>query len=162
MPRATFESPLGRLRVIEAEGRITRLHWRDGDETDEAEVTDDAEPGPMLAEAGRQLADYFAGARRDFDLPLAPAGSDFQRRVWREMIRIPYGEVLTYGEMAARSGGVARAVGGACGANPIPVIIPCHRVISGEGLGGYSGQGGLTTKRRLLILEGALAPELPF
>ena len=159
MPSATLESPLGRLRVIEADGRIVRLHWRD---EEEERVADDAAPSPLLAEAGRQLADYFAGGRQDFDLPLAPAGSDFQRRVWREMIRIPYGEVLTYGEMAARSGGVARAVGGACGANPIPVIIPCHRVVAGEGLGGYSGRGGLATKRQLLILEGAMAPELPF
>ena len=159
MPSATLESPLGRLRVIEADGRIVRLHWRD---EEEERVADDAAPSPLLAEAGRQLADYFAGGRQDFDLPLAPAGSDFQRRVWREMIQIPYGEVLTYGEMAARSGGVARAVGGACGANPIPVIIPCHRVVAGEGLGGYSGRGGLATKRQLLILEGAMAPELPF
>ena len=159
MPSATFESPLGRLRVVEAEGQITRLTWRDAGE---AETQSQAPPGSLLAEAGRQLAAYFAGTRRDFDLPLAPAGSAFQKNVWREMIRIPYGEVLTYGEMAARTGGVARAVGGACGANPIPVIIPCHRVVAGEGLGGYSGRGGLDTKRRLLVLEGALAPELPF
>ena len=160
MSAVTFESPLGRLRVVEAEGRITRLTWRDAGV---AETQSEAPPpGSLLAEAGRQLAAYFAGTRRDFDLPLAPAGSAFQKNVWREMIRIPYGEVLTYGEMAARTGGVARAVGGACGANPIPVIIPCHRVVAGEGLGGYSGRGGLDTKRRLLVLEGALAPELPF
>lgn len=153
---ATFGTPLGWLRVIEAEGRIVRLQWRDGAGSAEAP------PAPLLAEAGRQLAAYLDGGLTDFDLPLAPAGSDFQRSVWREMTRIPYGEVLTYGEMAARSGGVARAVGGACGANPIPVIIPCHRVVAGAGLGGYSGRGGLETKRRLLVLEGALAPELPF
>jgi len=160
MPSAAFESPLGRLRVVEAEERITRLTWRDAGEAEKQ--SEAPPPGSLLAEAGRQLAAYFAGTRRDFDLPLAPAGSAFQKSVWREMIRIPYGEVLTYGEMAARTGGVARAVGGACGANPIPVIIPCHRVVAGEGLGGYSGRGGLDTKRRLLVLEGALAPELPF
>ncbi len=156
MPQATFATPLGWLRAVEAEGRIVRVQWRDG------AAPAEPSPGPLLAEAGRQLAAYLDGGLKDFDLPLAPAGSDFQRSVWREMTRIPYGEVLTYGEMAARSGGVARAVGAACGANPIPVIIPCHRVVAGEGLGGYSGRGGLETKRRLLILEGALAPELPF
>ncbi|MDJ0943388.1 MAG: methylated-DNA--[protein]-cysteine S-methyltransferase [Kiloniellales bacterium] len=156
MPSASFETPLGRLRLVEAEGRITRLKWRDGADSKEAP------PSPLLAEAGRQLAAYLDGGLEAFDLPLAPAGSAFQSSVWREMIRIPYGEVLTYGEMAARTGGSARAVGGACGANPIPLIIPCHRVVAGEGLGGYSGGGGLATKRRLLVLEGALAPELPF
>lgn len=156
MPSATFDSPLGRLRVDEVEDRIVRLQWRD--RADPKETA----PSPLLAEAGRQLAAYLEGSIEDFDLPLAPAGSAFQLSVWREMVRIPYGEVLTYGEMAARTGGAARAVGGACGANPIPLIIPCHRVVAGDGLGGYSGGGGLTTKRRLLILEGALAPELPF
>ncbi len=156
MPSATFESPLGRLRVAEAEGRIVRLEWRDGTEADAPA------PSPLLAEAGRQIAAYLDGRLETFDLPLAPAGSAFQLGVWGEMVRIPYGEVLTYGEMAARTGGVARAVGGACGANPIPLIIPCHRVVAGDGLGGYSGGGGLATKRRLLVLEGALAPELPF
>ncbi len=156
MPSSTFESPLGRLRVAEAEGRIVRLQWRDDAEADASA------PSPLLAEAGRQIAAYLDGRLETFDLPLAPAGSTFQLGVWREMVRIPYGEVLTYGEMAARTGGVARAVGGACGANPIPLIIPCHRVVAGEGLGGYSGGGGLATKRRLLVMEGALAPELPF
>ena len=156
MPAATFESPLGRLRVVEAEGRIVRLQWHDGAEADAPA------PSPLLSEAGRQIAAYLDGRLETFDLPLGPAGSAFQLSVWREMIRIPYGEVLTYGEMAARTGGVARAVGGACGANPIPLIIPCHRVVAGDGLGGYSGGGGLATKRRLLVMEGALAPELPF
>ncbi len=156
MQSATFESPLGWLRVVEAEDRITRLQWRDG--RDPKEPT----PRPLLAEAKRQLAAYLDGSLRGFDLPLAPSGSAFQLSVWREMVRIPYGEVSTYGEIALRTGGEARAVGGACGANPIPLFIPCHRVVAGDGLGGYSGGGGLATKRRLLIFEGALAPELPF
>ena len=157
MPTAAFESPVGRLQVTALDGRITRLRWS------QAEVSPDAEADPLLAEAGLQLTDYFAGQLKTFDLPLAPQGSDFQLAVWRIMTGIPYGEVLTYGEVAARTEGCAQAVGSACGANPIPVIIPCHRIVaSGGSLGGFSGGGGVETKRRLLLHEGALPPELPF
>ena len=152
MPRHSFSTTIGWLTVSGTEDAVTGVSWG---------RTEAAAPSPLLQEAARQIQDYLAGKRRTFDLPLAPSGSAFQRRVWREMTRIPYGEVLTYGEMAARTGGVARAVGGACGANPIPIVIPCHRVVANAGLGGFSGGSGLETKRRLLILEGALAPELP-
>jgi methylated-DNA-[protein]-cysteine S-methyltransferase len=103
-----------------------------------------------------QVRQYLAGARRDFDLPLAPRGTPFQRRVWDRLRRIPYGVTVTYGELARRAGvpGGARAVGQANGANPIPVVVPCHRVVAAGGLGGYSG--GLDCKRALLSLEGAL------
>lgn len=109
--------------------------------------------GP-LAEAVRQLREYFAGKRTDFDLPLAPEGTDFQRKVWRKLQEIPYGETISYGELARRVGNpkASRAVGSANGKNRIPIVIPCHRVIAGDGsLGGFGG--GLSTKEKLLALE---------
>lgn len=113
-----------------------------------------AEPFP---ETVRQLEAYFERRLREFDLPLAPAGTPFQRAVWDELLRIPYGATITYGELARRMGRprAMRAVGAANGANPIPIVIPCHRVIGAGGqLTGYGG--GLHLKRRLLVLEGAL------
>ena len=109
--------------------------------------------GP-LAETVRQLREYFAGKRTDFDLPLAPEGTTFQREVWRTLQEIPYGETISYGELAKRVGNpkASRAVGSANGKNPIPIVIPCHRVIAGDGtLGGFGG--GLPTKEKLLALE---------
>ena len=109
------------------------------------------------AAVAAQLREYFAGTRRDFDLALAPRGSEFQRRVWEELSRVPYGATISYAELAARVGrpGAARAVGRANGTNPIPVVIPCHRVIGADGsLTGYGG--GMPLKRALLTLEGVL------
>lgn len=109
---------------------------------------------PVLVEVARQLADWFDGRRTDFDLPLAPSGTDFQRRVWTELRTIPYGETISYGELAGRVGspGAARAVGLANGRNPVSVIVPCHRVIGASGsLTGYGG--GIERKRFLLALE---------
>ena len=111
---------------------------------------------PLLSEAARQLDAYFAGGRTDFDLPLAAAGTVFDRRVWAAMRAIPYGETRTYGDLAHLTDSGPRAVGRACGRNPIPIIVPCHRILARGGLGGYSGAGGLATKTRLLALEGAL------
>jgi methylated-DNA-[protein]-cysteine S-methyltransferase len=107
-----------------------------------------------VAEAIRQLREYFAGKRTGFDLPLAPKGTDFQRAVWRQLQEIPYGETISYGELARRVGNpkAARAVGSANGSNPLPIVIPCHRVIAGDGsIGGFGG--GLPTKEILLALE---------
>jgi methylated-DNA-[protein]-cysteine S-methyltransferase len=102
----------------------------------------------------RELAEYFAGERRAFTVPLATDGSEFQRSVWRALVAIPYGETISYGELARRVGNVARAVGLANGANPLPIIVPCHRVIGADGsLTGFGG--GLGIKRALLELEGA-------
>ena len=101
-----------------------------------------------------QLAEYFAGARRDFDLPLALAGTDFQQRVWRQLQRVPFGETITYDELAQRAGspGASRAAGQANGSNPVAIVVPCHRVIRASGeTGGYAG--GPDRKRRLLELE---------
>ncbi|MGE0281615.1 MAG: methylated-DNA--[protein]-cysteine S-methyltransferase [Rhizobiaceae bacterium] len=149
----TIPSPFGPLAAFEEDGAIIRLCWGEG--------ADDS--SPLLDAARTQLANYFAGRLQTFDLPVAPKGSDFERTVWVELTRIPYGRTLTYGDLAARVDGVARAVGGACGANPIPIIIPCHRVLAAGGaMGGFSAPGGVETKRRLLELEGIICPSLPF
>ncbi|HEY2842762.1 MAG TPA: methylated-DNA--[protein]-cysteine S-methyltransferase [Bryobacteraceae bacterium] len=109
--------------------------------------------GP-LAETMRQLREYFGGKRTEFDLPLALKGTEFQRKVWRKLQEIPYGETISYGELARRVGNpkASRAVGSANGKNQIPIVIPCHRVIAGDGgLGGFGG--GLSVKEKLLALE---------
>jgi methylated-DNA-[protein]-cysteine S-methyltransferase len=153
MLSATILSPFGALTVFEEDGAIVRLRWGKG--------ADDSTR--LLDDARAQLAKYFAGRLKTFNLPVAPKGSDFERAVWAELVRIPFGRTLTYGDLAARIDGVARAVGGACGANPIPIIIPCHRVLAaGGGMGGFSAPGGVETKRRLLELEGVIGPSLPF
>ncbi|MEO8050548.1 MAG: methylated-DNA--[protein]-cysteine S-methyltransferase [Acidobacteriota bacterium] len=113
----------------------------------------ESQRGPV-GEAARQLREYFAGKRAEFDLPLAPAGTAFQRAVWRQLQQIPYGETISYAELARRVGNpkASRAVGSANGANPLPIVIPCHRVIASDGtLGGFGG--GLPTKQMLLALE---------
>lgn len=150
--RMMINSPLGSLIVSEKDGAIVGLDWRAERPT---------APTPLLRRAASQLAEYFAGQRRIFDLPLAPQGSPFQQSVWRRMAKIPYGKVMTYGDLAQAVGSAPRAVGGACGRNPIAILIPCHRVIGGSGaLTGYSGAGGVHTKQILLELEGALTPGL--
>lgn len=145
MPAASLQTPVGRLGVVEEDGAIVELLW-DGE--------DEGERTPLLNEAIRQLEAYFAGERRDFDLPLAPRGNEFQQAVYRLMRDIPFGETRTYGELARALDTYGQPVGQACGMNPIPVIIPCHRVLSVNGLGGYSGKGGVEMKIALLKLEG--------
>src|SRR5579883_257531 len=148
MPRLSRESPVGRLTIFEEDGKLTALDWG-GKSSGQATS--------LLLEAKRQLTAYFAGRRKMFELPLAPAGSPFELRVWQLMSDIPYGETRSYGELARDLGGVPRAVGQACDRNLLPIIIPCHRVLgAGGAMGGYSGRGGAETKRKLLILEGAL------
>ena len=143
-----MESPVGRLLLAADEAGLRKVlfggepesHWRE-------------DPAP-LAETVRQLRAYFAGELRDFDLPLAPEGTPFQLRVWRELRNIPYGQTISYGELARRVGSPkgSRAVGLANGANPISIVVPCHRVIGSDGkLTGYGG--GLENKERLLTLE---------
>ncbi|HLY45931.1 MAG TPA: methylated-DNA--[protein]-cysteine S-methyltransferase [Stellaceae bacterium] len=153
MPSLSIPSPIGRLTIKEAGDQIVAIHWEDGGPAGNANLSNGS---PLLAEAARQLAAYFAGELAQFDLPLAPAGSPFESRVWAAMQQIPYGETRCYGDLAAAVGSAPRAVGRACGRNPIPVVIPCHRVLAKAGLGGYSGSGGLVTKQRLLALEGAV------
>ncbi|WP_127115377.1 methylated-DNA--[protein]-cysteine S-methyltransferase [Shimia sediminis] len=141
----TMDSPVGKLRVTEVDGAITAVNWGQG-------RMDDT---PLLQDAVRQLQDYFAGERKAFDLPLRVDGSEFQQAVCDAMSAIPFGYTRTYGEIAKDLGVPAQAVGGACGGNPIPIIIPCHRVMGAKGLTGFSGAGGVETKVALLRLEGA-------
>ncbi|MGR3374420.1 methylated-DNA--[protein]-cysteine S-methyltransferase [Pseudooceanicola nanhaiensis] len=140
------ETPVGPLSLHEEDGAITRVSWRGAAPAGRSEV---------LEEAARQLAAYFAGTRRTFELPLAVQGSALQRAVCAEMAAIPFGETVTYGDIARTLGRPAQAIGQACGGNPIPVIIPCHRVLGASGLGGFSGEGGVETKVALLRHEGA-------
>lgn len=148
-----IETPLGTLRGEAGPEGIRSLRWDPGS----ASVS----PGtaPALDELEEQLAEYFRGERRSFDLPLAPEGTPFQRQVWEALGEIPYGETRTYGDLAERLGrpGAARAVGQANRSNPLPLVVPCHRVVARNGLGGYAGSGerGLRRKRALLELEGA-------
>ncbi|MEE8189620.1 MAG: methylated-DNA--[protein]-cysteine S-methyltransferase [Kiloniellales bacterium] len=152
----TLDTPVGRLALTEAGGALLRIAWADREAGDPLAAADET---PLLDRAAAQLREYFANKRRAFDLPLAPEGTAFQRRVWTAMARIPWGETRSYGALARDVGSAARAVGGACGANPIPIVIPCHRVLAtGGGLGGYSGGLGPATKTLLLELEGVMAP----
>ena len=145
-----FDSPIGPLTVRERDGAIVAVRW--GRPANERET-------PLLASAKVQLDGYFFCGLRHFELPVRPKGSAFDRQVWDAMQAIPYGATITYGEIAASLGGTARDVGTACGRNPIPIIIPCHRVVgSGGALIGYSGAGGIETKQALLSLEGVLLP----
>jgi methylated-DNA-[protein]-cysteine S-methyltransferase len=147
MNSLSISSPVGNLVLDADEDAIVAIRWAD-------EPTGNG--GPLLAEAARQLEAYFDGRLVEFDLPLRPHGSAHEHLVWSAMRRIPYGKTQSYGELAGAIGSAPRAVGGACGRNPIPIVIPCHRVLARGGLGGYSGSGGLKTKETLLALEGAL------
>ena len=144
-----FETPFGPM-ALEGETALTRL-WLPGTLPD---LRGRGEETPLLRAAREALLAYFAGERRDFDLPLAPAGTDFQRAVWEALKAIPYGGTRTYGEIAAAVGRpkAVRAVGQANHVNPLPIFIPCHRVVGkGGALTGYAG--GLDLKRALLALE---------
>jgi len=145
MPQLSLLTNLGDLTISEDDGAIVALDWGRGRDQEET---------PLLRRARDQLQAYFDGKRLSFDLPLAPHGSDFQKRVWAALCAIPPGETRSYADIARAIGSAPRAVGGANGANPIPIIIPCHRVVAADGsLGGYSGGDGPATKRFLLDLE---------
>jgi methylated-DNA-[protein]-cysteine S-methyltransferase len=150
--RLTLETPTGPVTVTEEDGAIVAVTWGAAGRGD----PDGGGDSDLLRNAAQQLHDYFAGSRRTFDLPLLPRGSAFHRAVWREMLAIPYGCTKSYGDLAKATGAIARAVGTACGANPIPIFIPCHRVLAADRqLGGFSGGRGPETKAFLLTLEGA-------
>jgi methylated-DNA-[protein]-cysteine S-methyltransferase len=149
----TVESPIGELTLASDGEALTGLYMTDQRHRPELPAAD-GDDDAVLAAARAQLAEYFAGERREFDLPLKPAGTPFQRAVWEALRDIPYGETAGYGELANRLGrpGAARAVGLANGRNPIAIVVPCHRVIGAAGaLTGYGG--GLERKRYLLELE---------
>lgn len=145
MPQLTCLTPIGEVTVSEEDGTIVALDWGRG--RDQART-------PLLLRAIAQLQDYFDNPASAFDLPLAPHGSAFQRRVWGALRAIPVGACRSYGDLARELGTSARAVGQANGANPIPLLIPCHRVLAAGGaLGGYSGGDGQATKLWLLNHE---------
>ena len=144
-----MQSPTGPLTLFEEAGKIIAVEWGQG-----KFKTDGGSETLVLREAKNQLAEYFAGERQNFELPLNPEGTDFQQAVWQQMLEIPFGETRTYGDLAQVLHSAARAVGGACGKNPIPIIIPCHRVMGADGkLTGFSGGDGISTKQALLRLE---------
>ncbi len=156
MPELSAPTPLGRLTLVEEGGAITELGWAPSPPRVGAE--DPPSQGEaILARALACLERYFAGQLEAFDFALRPRGTAFERRVWAALRTIPYGETRTYGEVATMVGATgweaARAVGRAVGRNPIPIIIPCHRVLAANGIGGFSAPGGIATKRALLALE---------
>ena len=146
MPASLVESPAGPLLLIEDAGKLAEIRFASGEEPDRDDT-------PLLRMAKKQIGEFFAGRRRSFDLPLVPARTAFQQRVREAMQSIPWGRTMSYGEIAHVAGGAPRAVGQACGANMLPIVVPCHRVVAAQGIGGYSGAHGLDTKRLLLALE---------
>ena len=145
MHSLTFESPIGLLTIQEQDGALTTLRWG---------RWESGEVSSLLVEAEKQVQEYLKGTRPTFDLPKNPFGSEFQLRVWQEIDQIAFGQTTSYGKLAFKLSSSPRAVGGAFGRNPIPIIIPCHRIIAKTGkLAGYSGGRGLETKRLLLSHE---------
>jgi methylated-DNA-[protein]-cysteine S-methyltransferase len=150
-----INSPVGRLALEADDDCVTGVRW--AGPGDRATSSRAGAPSPVLKEASRQLDRYFGRKLRRFDLPLAARGTDHQKRVWAMMREIPFGETATYGGMAMALGSGPRAVGMACARNPIPIIVPCHRVLgSGGKQGGFSGGRGLPTKHQLLAIEGVV------
>ncbi|RMF08635.1 MAG: methylated-DNA--[protein]-cysteine S-methyltransferase [Alphaproteobacteria bacterium] len=148
MAQLSMHSPVGDLTLHEDAGALVALDWG---------WVPDQTPTPLLLRARDQLDAYFDGTLEVFDLALRPAGTVFQKTVWAELLKIRYGSTATYGTLAARLGSHPRAIGTACARNPLPIIIPCHRITGVDGaLTGYSGEGGIATKAALLRLEGAL------
>jgi methylated-DNA-[protein]-cysteine S-methyltransferase len=148
----TIMTPVGTLSCFEDDGHIVVLEWGQAPKGTET---------PLLKETKAQLSAYFSGKLTQFDLPLDPYGSDHQKKVWNQMRQIPFGQTKSYGDIAKEINSAAQAVGGACGKNPIPIIIPCHRVVGAAGkMVGYSGGEGIETKRQLLRMEEAIATSL--
>ena len=151
VPQVSLHSPIGDISVAEEDGAVVAIDWGWGSQQTET---------LLLRRACQQLHAYFDGELTEFDLPLAPSGTAYQKRVWRALCAIPYGATRSYIEIARLAGGSARSVGQANGNNPIPIIIPCHRVLATAHLGGYSGGDGLATKRWLLAHEARAQPLL--
>jgi methylated-DNA-[protein]-cysteine S-methyltransferase len=150
-----LQSPIGRLMLTSDGDALTGLYMEPSRKTQSTDGWSEDAAAPPLAAALRQLTEYFAGTRREFDLPLRLRGTEFQKRVWQELTEIPYGQTWSYGELAKRinNPSASRAVGLANGRNPISILVPCHRVIGADGsLTGYGG--GLERKRWLLAHEG--------
>jgi methylated-DNA-[protein]-cysteine S-methyltransferase len=158
---ARIPTPAGTLYAAAADGAITGIYFEKQQYFPRiAGWKEDASVAP-LPECVKQIREYFDGKRKTFDLPLAPEGTDFQQRVWKQIARIPFGKTISYAELAKRAGaeGSARAAGAATGRNPITLVVPCHRVVGSDGsLTGYAG--GLPRKTKLLEIEGALQGSL--
>lgn len=144
MSQISFHSPVGELSIAEEDGFIVSVDWGWGSIQEET---------PLLREAKKQFDAYFDGQLKQFDLPINPFGTQYQLKVWKALQTIPFGETRSYQELAQIAGGSPRSIGGANGTNPIPLIIPCHRVIGKSSLGGYSGGEGIETKEYLLNME---------
>lgn len=155
---AKFHTPLGAVLATAEGGFVTSVNFIAAKYAPSLGKDWEEDPhSSPLKECAEQLADYFAGIRQRFDLPVAPRGTPFQERVWREIARVPCGQTITYSELASRAGapGSARAAGAATGRNPISIVVPCHRIVGADGsLTGYAG--GLARKRKLLEIEGVL------
>jgi methylated-DNA-[protein]-cysteine S-methyltransferase len=151
-----MDTPVGRL-VLESDGDVLIGIWLPSISVSARSGSDGHDAPPVIKETVTQLEEYFARERTAFDVPMELDGTEFQKAVWAELARIPYGETISYGELARRVGRPKgpRAVGQANGKNPIPIIVPCHRVLAGNGIGGYGG--GLPMKRALLAVEGVTA-----
>jgi len=144
LPQLSLHSPIGDLTISEEAGEIVALDWGWGR---------DQTSSPLLDRAKAALFDYFDGKALDPTIPLNPGGTPYRQRVWQALQKIPAGETRTYLDISRVAGGSPRSVGGANGANPIPIFIPCHRIVAVGGIGGYSGGEGLPTKLALLNLE---------
>ena len=143
----TIDTPAGALTVRATDEAITNITF---------EVSPETNPNKMTQKACSELGEYFKGRRMSFDLPIKTSGTDFQQQVWRELLKIPAGKTISYGQIAKNIGRpkAARAVGGAVGSNPIAIVIPCHRVMATSGaITGYTGGEGIKTKKRLLDME---------
>ncbi len=151
------DSPIGELLIACDEEAIRRIEFPRDESPAEPEPDWQKSNSGLLQDAAMQLSEYFSGCRTVFTVPLIPEGTEFQRTVWRRLQEIPYGQTISYGELAKRLGNpkASRAVGAANGCNPIPIMIPCHRVIGSDGkLTGFGG--GLPTKKALLTLEASV------
>lgn len=143
----SLSTPFGTLSIGATAKGITFIDWQDAKTQDNAHSQ----------KAKQQLQEYFAGTRTTFDLPLDLAGTPFQLKVWAEIAKIPFGETRSYAQIAAAVGSHPRPVGGATGKNPLPIIIPCHRVMGANGaLTGFSAEGGIATKKKFLQFEGIM------
>jgi len=149
----TISTPLGPLRAFATAAGLRAILWPEQELDDGLAAAQPRADAPALRSLAAQLGEYFAGVRRDFDLPLDPVGTQFQHMAWAQLRRIPFGETQTYGGQAAAIGRprAARAVGAANGRNPLSIVVPCHRVVGTRGLTGFAG--GLDRKRFLLALE---------
>jgi len=152
MPELIFNSPVGLLALVASGRAITSLEWRRAGSNQKTKT---------LLLVKKELTQYFSGELTEFTVPLAPSGTPFQRRVWKTIVEIPFGERRTYRDIANILNSSPRAVGGACGRNPIPIIVPCHRVVGSSGsLTGYTGADGINTKLFLLEHESRATSQL--